>query len=128
MCCSFKDDTLHTLTATSGYLSSCRLSVIFSRSANSPLTFDINITCSSTSLSLTGYFLSWTVFCESQRLWIFWNISSHHQHKVVYNCEIERKLYMIQIFLQIKRWKNIQPRFLWVQPITFRNCLMTANE
>ncbi len=38
MCCAFRDDILHTLVITSGYLSYCCLSIISNQSAHSPLT------------------------------------------------------------------------------------------
>ncbi len=41
-CCAFRDDILHTLVVTSGYLSNCCLSIISNQSAQSPLTSDIN--------------------------------------------------------------------------------------
>ncbi len=55
-CCVFRDGILHTLFATSGYLSYCCLSIISNQSAHSPLTSDINKAFSSTQLPLTGYF------------------------------------------------------------------------
>ncbi len=41
-CCVFRDDILHTLVVTSGYLSYCCLSIISNQSVHSPLTSDIN--------------------------------------------------------------------------------------
>ncbi len=56
-CCVFRDDILHDLVVTSGYLSYCCLSIISNQSVHSPLTSDINKTFSSTQLPLTEYFL-----------------------------------------------------------------------
>ncbi len=53
-CCVFRDDILHTLVVTSGYLSYCCLSIISNQSVHSHLTSDINKTFSSTQLPLTG--------------------------------------------------------------------------
>ncbi len=41
-CCAFRDGILHTLVATSGYLSYCCLSFISNQSAHSHMTSDIN--------------------------------------------------------------------------------------
>ncbi len=55
-CVVCSDGILQILVVTSGYLSYCCLSIISNQSAHSPLTSDINKTCSSTQLPLTGYF------------------------------------------------------------------------
>ncbi len=56
-CCVFRDGILHTLIATSDYLSYCCLSITSNQSANSNLNSDINKAFSSKELLLTGYFL-----------------------------------------------------------------------
>ncbi len=56
-CCVFRDDILHSLVVTSGYLSYCCLSIISNQSAHSPLTSDINKAFPSTQLLPTGYFI-----------------------------------------------------------------------
>ncbi len=66
-CCAFRDDILHTLVVTSGYLSYCCLSITSNQSAHSPLTSDINKACSSTQLPLAGYFLFFRSFSVNPR-------------------------------------------------------------
>ncbi len=58
-CCVFRDGVLHTLVVTSGDLSYCCLSIIFSS--------DINKALSSTQLPLTGYFLFFRPFSVNPR-------------------------------------------------------------
>ncbi len=67
MCCAFRDDILHILVVTSGYLSYCCLSIISNQSAHSPLTSDINKALSSTQLPLTAYFLFFRPFAVNPR-------------------------------------------------------------
>ncbi len=66
-CCVFRDDILHILVVTSGYLSYCCLSIISNQSAHSPLNSDINKAFSSTQLPLTGYFLFFGPFSVNLR-------------------------------------------------------------
>ncbi len=66
-CCVFRDGVLQILVVTSGYLSFCCLSIISNQSVHSPLTSDINKTCSSTQLPLAGYFLFFRPFSVNPR-------------------------------------------------------------
>ncbi len=71
-CCVFRDDILHTLVVTSGYLCYCCLSIISNQSVHSPLTSDINKAFSSTQLVLTGYFLFFRPFSVNPRDGCVW--------------------------------------------------------
>ena len=66
-CCVFRDALLHTSVVTSGYLSSCCLSISSNQSGPSPLTSGINKAFSPTELPLTGYFLFFGPFSVNPR-------------------------------------------------------------